>query len=123
MDKLDLFIDGKYVAARDDKRFGDVDPARGETFAQIAEASRDDVDRAVTAAKRALRGPWGKMSAADRADLLEKVAARISERFDDFLRAEMRDTGKPRASAAAIDIPRGGANFRIFAQMLRTFGT
>jgi aminomuconate-semialdehyde/2-hydroxymuconate-6-semialdehyde dehydrogenase len=123
MDKLDLFIDGKYVAARDDKRFGDVDPARGETFAQIAEASRDDVDRAVTAAKRALRGPWGKMSAADRADLLEKVAARISERFDDFLRAEMRDTGKPRASAAAIDIPRGGANFRIFAQMLRAFGT
>jgi aminomuconate-semialdehyde/2-hydroxymuconate-6-semialdehyde dehydrogenase len=123
LDKLDLFIGGEYVPAQSGKRFDDVDPARGSVFAQVALAGRDDVDRAVSAAKKALRGPWGRMGYGERADLLERVAARITERFDDFLAAEIRDTGKPRASAAAIDIPRGGANFRIFAQMLRAYGT
>jgi aminomuconate-semialdehyde/2-hydroxymuconate-6-semialdehyde dehydrogenase len=123
VNEIDLFIDGEYVPARSGKRFGDVNPATGEVHAQVAEAGSDDVDRAVRAARKALRGPWGTMGYAARADLLEKVATRVQERSDDFLRAEMLDTGKPRESAARIDIPRGGANFRIFAQLLRADST
>jgi aminomuconate-semialdehyde/2-hydroxymuconate-6-semialdehyde dehydrogenase len=123
MKDIDLFIDGEYAKSTSGKTFRDVDPARGVEIARVAEAGSSDVDRAVQAAKRALRGPWGSMGYAERATLLERVAVRINERFDDFLRAEMADTGKPKGSAARIDIPRGAANFAIFAQMLRATGT
>ncbi len=89
----------------------------------MSEAGADEVDRAVKAAKRALRGPWGKMDVQARGDLLAKVADRIMERFDEFLAAEIADTGKPRSWASAVDVPRGAANFRIFANQARSFGS
>src|SRR6185295_488068 len=78
---------------------------------------------AVTAAKRALEGEWGKMPPAKRAELLYKVADRINQRFDEFLRAEMLDTGKPVSLASHIDIPRGAANFKIFADTIKNAAT
>ncbi len=119
MQTLDLFLDGAFVAGSKQQRFDDVNPATGEVVAAVAEASRDDVDRAVQAARRALRGDWGRSSPAQRAALLERVARRIDERAEDFLAAEIKDTGKPRSLAESVDIPRGAANFRIFAELLR----
>ena len=98
-------------------------PATGEAFARVTEASVQDVDDAVGAARAALRGPWSTMGVNDRLALLDAVADRIMERFDEFLEAELRDTGKPVAFARNVDIPRGAANFRIFANMMRSFGT
>lgn len=121
MQTLDLFIDGAAVVGSK-QRFDDVNPATGEVIARVAEASQDDVDRAVQAARRALRGDWGKASPEQRARLLERVARRIEERAEDFLRAEILDTGKPRSLAASVDIPRGAANFRVFAELLRAYG-
>jgi aminomuconate-semialdehyde/2-hydroxymuconate-6-semialdehyde dehydrogenase len=118
-----LFIDGALCRASTDETFDDIDPTTGEVWAKVALAGRDDVDRAVSAAKKALKGPWGKLSANARADLLEKVADRIFARSEDFLRAEIRDTGKPAGFARVVDIPRGAANFRIFAQVLRNATT
>ena len=89
----------------------------------MAEAGADEVDHAVQAAKRALHGPWGRMDVEARGDLLARVADRIMERFDEFLVAEILDTGKPRSWAASVDIPRGAANFRIFANQARSFGS
>lgn len=120
---LDLFIDGAFAPSSSGKRFLDVDPATGLVVAEVAEATRDDVDRAVQAARRALNGPWARMGHTARADLLEKVAARILERRGEFLAAEIADTGKPVSLASKIDIPRGAANFRIFAQLLRADST
>ena len=117
MREIDCFIDGAYVSTQD--RFDDFNPATGERTARVALAGKDEVDRAVQAAKRALQGPWGKMSAAERAKLLAAVADEIDRRTEDFLRAEIDDTGKPRGLASKIDIPRGAANFRVFADMLR----
>lgn len=122
MRSLPLFVDGAYVHASSGRLFPDVNPATGEVACEVHEASADDVDRAVGAAKAALRGPWGRMSARDRADLLEKIARRIDERKDEFLRAEIEDTGKPLSLASTVDIPRGAANFRIFATVLRAMG-
>lgn len=120
---LDLFIDGAFSPASTGRRFDDLDPATGQPVAEVAEASADDVDRAVQAAKRALKGPWGRMGHVERADLLEKIAARIVERRGEFLAAEIADTGKPVALASKIDVPRGAANFHIFAQILRADST
>ena len=98
-------------------------PATGEVFARVVEATSGDVDDAVTAARAALEGPWGTMPVGERLSLLDRVADRIMERFDEFLEAELRDTGKPISFARNVDIPRGAANFRIFANMMRSFGT
>lgn len=123
MRKIDLFIDNQWVQAQSGARFSDIDPASGQIIAEVSEASADDVDRAVCAAKRASKGPWGTMGAPARATLLERVAARILERQEEFLAAEMADTGKPISLASRIDIPRGAANFQIFAQFLRADAT
>ena len=117
-----LFIDGALVPAASGRVFPDVNPATGQVAHEVAWAGADDVDRAVGAAKRALKGPWGKASARERADLLDKIADRIDARREEFLKAEIEDTGKPYGLASTVDIPRGAANFRIFATMLRSLG-
>lgn len=113
------FWPGRRAPARDRAVFADINPAHGGLVGYVEEASADDVDAAVQAARAALKGPWGKMSIDDRAKLLHRVASRIEERFDEFLRAEILDTGKPVSMASHLDIPRGGANFRVFADILK----
>ena len=116
-----LFIDGVFVDGA--SRFEDITPATGQVVAEVVEAGREDVDLAVAAARRALKGPWGTMPIEARCDLLSRVADRIMERFDEFLAAEIEDTGKPKSWASSVDIPRGAANFRIFANQARSFGS
>jgi aminomuconate-semialdehyde/2-hydroxymuconate-6-semialdehyde dehydrogenase len=117
------FIGGTYLSPRADRCFDNVNPATGQTVGQVHEAGADEVDQAVSAARAAMRGPWGRTSAAERAALLHKVADEIDRRFDEFLAAEMADTGKPRSLASHIDIPRGAANFRIFADIVKNAST
>ncbi len=121
--RLRLFIDGAFVDAVSGRTFQDISPVDGRVVAEVAEAGAEDVDRAVQAARRALDGPWGSMPANARLDLIAKVADRIMERFDEFLGAEIADTGKPVGWACDVDIPRGAANFRIFANLLRNLPT
>ncbi len=118
-----LFIDGAYVAASTGRMFDKVSPVSGEVIARVHEAGREDVDRAVRAAKAALGGPWGKLTIAERADLLQDLSRAINARFDDFLEAEVADTGKPKSLARMVDIPRGGANFATFADMIKNLGS
>lgn len=99
--------------------FADIDPATGNVVATVEEATRDDVDCAVSAAKAALKGPWGSIGVDDRATLMLKVADGIEARFQEFLRAEILDTGKPVSMASHLDIPRGAENFRAFADILK----
>ncbi|MDP2344905.1 MAG: 2-hydroxymuconic semialdehyde dehydrogenase [Deltaproteobacteria bacterium] len=120
MPVIPCFIDGK--ARETDKRFDDVNPTTGAKAHEVCEADAGVVDEAVQAASRALRGPWRQKSPAERATLLEKVADGIDARRDEFIRAEIEDTGKPIALAGVLDIPRGAQNFRAFAQQLRTMG-
>jgi aminomuconate-semialdehyde/2-hydroxymuconate-6-semialdehyde dehydrogenase len=63
------------------------------------------------------------MSDAQRGEILHKVADGIDRRFDEFLAAECADTGKPYNIASHIDIPRGAANFRVFADAVKNFST
>lgn len=117
-----LFIDGAYVPATSGRMFDKVSPVSGELIARVHEAGREDVDRAVRAAKAALTGPWGRLTVTERAGLLQELSREISARFDDFLEAEVADTGKPRSLARMVDIPRGASNFSTFADMIKNLG-
>ena len=116
------FIDGQHVLAGR-TRFENRDPATGELVSRVAEADEAMVDRAVEAARKALRGPWGRMGEAERSAILRRVAAGIERRFDEFVRAEMLDTGKPVGLVSHLDIPRGAANFNVFADQVATLSS
>ncbi|PWR17515.1 2-hydroxymuconic semialdehyde dehydrogenase [Zavarzinia aquatilis] len=115
------FIDGEFREGRD--WFENRNPCDNGVFAMVAEAGEAEVDAAVQAARRALKGPWGKMTVHERAAILHKVADGITRRFEEFLEAECRDTGKPKSLARHIDIPRGAANFKIFADLVKNVPT
>jgi aminomuconate-semialdehyde/2-hydroxymuconate-6-semialdehyde dehydrogenase len=119
---LTHFVGGRFVSSRGGN-FENRNPATGELIGTVSEADEATVDAAVKAARAALKGPWGKTSEQDRAVILRKVADGIMRRFDDFLRAEVLDTGKPISLASHIDIPRGAANFNIFADQVLTLST
>lgn len=114
------YIDGKFVGGM--REFADVNPADGSVIAQVAEADQALVDRAVRAAHKALCGEWGRITIRERAARLHKVAECIDTRFDCFVAAEVADTGKPVALARKLDVPRAAANFRVFADLIKTAG-
>ena len=115
------FIDGQYVEGV--RAFDKRSPLTNRPIAQVHEAGRVQVDAAVRAARAALHGPWGRLTVADRVDLLVALADGITRRFDDFLEAECADTGKPASLARHIDIPRGAANFMVFADVVKSVPT
>lgn len=117
------FINGEYTDGAAGRWFDDINPANGEVIARVAEGGETEVDQAVQAARAAMKGEWGRMPVARRMELLHKVADGINERFEDFLQAECLDTGKPRSMASHIDIPRGAANFKIFADLVKNVPT
>jgi len=113
------FINGEYIVAKSGKTFENRSPADGRLVSMVSEAGVGEVDAAVKAARAALTGPWGKMELAERTELLYAVANEINRRFDEFLDAEVADTGKPHTLAKHIDIPRGAANFKVFADVVK----
>ncbi len=119
--ELSNYVGGRFEAT--DRLFDDVTPVNGAIVARVHEADRPLVDAAVLAARHALETAWRVMPVAERCTLLHRVADGIEARFDDFLTAEVADTGKPASLARAVDIPRGAANFRLFADLIGTAGT
>ena len=115
------FIGGDFVATG--KTFENRAPVDNRVLGLVHEAGQREVDAAVAAAHRALKGDWGRMSVVKRAELLHAVADEINRRFDEFLQAEMADTGKPHSLASHIDIPRGAANFKVFADIVKNAPT
>ncbi|NNF15204.1 MAG: 2-hydroxymuconic semialdehyde dehydrogenase [Gammaproteobacteria bacterium] len=123
MQEFRHFINGKFVGSASGVVFDNRNPVDGSLIGQIHEAGPAEVNAAVSAAREALTGPWAQLTQAQRTLLLQRVAARITERFEDFLRAECLDTGKPATMAREVDIPRGAANFTAFAETLAAHPT
>jgi aminomuconate-semialdehyde/2-hydroxymuconate-6-semialdehyde dehydrogenase len=117
---LKNFVGGSFLPGKSD--FEDINPADGSLVARVAEASPELVDEAVQAARNAVEGDWGKKGVRERAALLYKVADCIESRFDEFVHAEVADTGKPISLASKLDVPRAAANFRVFADIIKTAG-
>lgn len=112
------YVNGRWVESPN--TFEDISPVDGSLVALVHEADGDLVDEAVKAGHRAVAGAWGRTTAADRVAVLRKIADEMERRQADFLAAEMADTGKPLSMAGVIDVPRGIANFRTFADILAT---
>lgn len=90
-----LLIDGKWVDPVDGKSFETLNPATGEPIAKVAEGNAKDVDKAVKAARRALEsGPWGKMDAAERGNLLLKLADLVEQNTGELAALESLNCGK-----------------------------
>lgn len=115
------YVQGRFVGSS--RQFDDIDPATGKIRAAVHEADDSLVAAAVDAARSALRGPWGQTTAEQRAAVLENIASGIERRAEDFLAAEVGDTGKPAELAKSLDVPRGIANFRTFANLIRASGS
>jgi aminomuconate-semialdehyde/2-hydroxymuconate-6-semialdehyde dehydrogenase len=109
------FVDGDFIST--DKHFDNVSPLDGEVLGKVHEADAALVDRAVKAARKALSGPWGQASVEERARLMHRVADVIERRFDEFVAAEVADTGRPIEQARALDVFRGITNLRTFADL------
>ncbi len=117
------FINGEYVPSMSGKTFADLSPVDGREIAVVHEAGQPEVNAAVAAARTALEGPWGKMSTPERMALLHRVADGMQKRFDEFVELECLDTGKPFGECSHVDIPRGAANFRVFADLVKNVPT
>ncbi|MEP3053174.1 aldehyde dehydrogenase [Ascidiaceihabitans sp.] len=89
-----MLIDGQWVDASDDARFDSFNPATGQKWATIPEATEQDVDAAVRAADRALDGPWGQMTPTMRGKCLRRLGDLLSENSETIGRIETVDTGK-----------------------------
>jgi len=123
MRQIQNFIGGEFTAGSSGKRFEKRSPLDNTVISSIAEAGRDDVDAAVDAARQALNGDWGRMSVDQRVQMLYAVADEISRRFDDFVEAEMADTGQTAHVMEHVFIPRGAANFKVFADVIKNVPT
>jgi aldehyde dehydrogenase (NAD+) len=94
-----MFIGGRWVGARDERTLPVVSPADGEAFDRIARGGAHEVDLAVAAARGALGGAWGRLSATERGRLLMKIGVAVLDHADELARLEARDTGKPMTTA------------------------
>ena len=101
--KYQLFIDGKWVDAESGKTFTTPNPATGKPFAEVAEADKADIEKAVRAARRAFEGKWSRMSARERGRLIYKLAQLIEQNAKELAAIETADNGKPIRDSQSID--------------------
>ena len=112
--KIQNFIDGNFVEPVGGKYLDNIEPATGKSYSQVADSDSRDVDLAVAAAEKAF-ADWSKKGAAERSQILLRIADLIERDLEKFARAESIDTGKPLSLARSLDIPRAVSNFRFFA--------
>jgi acyl-CoA reductase-like NAD-dependent aldehyde dehydrogenase len=105
-----LYVDGAFVDGTG-RSFKTVNPATEEVLAEVAEASAEDVDRAVKAARRAYTRVWSKTSGRDRGKYLFRIARILQERAREFAVLETLDNGKPIKESRDVDIPLAAAHF------------
>ena len=112
--RLQNYIDGQFAAPANGAYLPNVAPATGEVYGEIPDSGAEDVERAITAAKKAFP-LWSNLTAAERSAHMLRVSQRIEERLDELAAAESKDNGKPVKLATRVDIPRARDNFAFYA--------
>src|SRR5215208_4076019 len=113
-----LLIDGQDVPSAATRTV--YDPATGEPLAEVADATAADAERAVAAARAAFRsGVWSRVTPAERAAVLDRMAGLLQERAEEFAHTESHNTGKPLKFSSAFDVPLTIDNLRFFAAAAR----
>jgi len=111
-----MLINGKWVESASGKTFPTYDPSTGEVLARVAEGDREDIDRAVKAARAAFdTGPWSRLTSSERGRMVWKMADLIEQHLQEFAELETLDNGKPLKVARAADVPLAIDLFRYMA--------
>ncbi len=111
-----LLINGQFVDAASGKTFPTLDPRTGEVIAHVAEGDAEDVNRAVSAARKAFdEGPWPRMSAYERSKIMLRFADLLEKHSDELAALETWDNGKPYEQARNDEIPLLVRLFRYYA--------
>jgi len=114
--KRQMLINGKWVDAASGKTFPTYNPATGEVLAHVAEGDKEDVDRAVAAARAAFdKGPWRNITPSERGRVIWKLADLLEKRLEEFAQLECLDQGKPLGLARMVDIPTSIDQLRYYA--------
>ncbi|MFN3491479.1 MAG: aldehyde dehydrogenase family protein, partial [Anaerolineales bacterium] len=116
-----LWIDGKWVDSQGGGMMQIENPASGEKIAEVQEATRADVDKAVQAAKKAFYdGRWSRKTPSERSKAIWKLAELLEEKSEEFARVESENTGKPyKFLSLASDVPFTVDNLKFFATAAR----
>jgi aldehyde dehydrogenase (NAD+) len=114
-----LFLDGRWVDSHGGKTFESHNPGNGELLAVCADADKEDVDRAVSAAWKAFK-TWKHVSPQERSRLLLRIADLIDANAERLAMIETLDNGKPIRETLGIDVPLSSDHFRYFAAAVRT---
>jgi aminomuconate-semialdehyde/2-hydroxymuconate-6-semialdehyde dehydrogenase len=122
MEKLSNYINGELTAPVSGAYLDNYEPATGSVWNLIPDSDERDVQLAYTAAKEAF-AQWSNTPLEERMMLLMKIADKIQFHFDEFVRAESKDNGKPVKLARAVDIPRAISNFRFYASAVQHFAS
>jgi phenylacetaldehyde dehydrogenase len=111
-----MFINGKWVEAASGKTFPTYNPATGDVLSRIAEGDKEDINRAVAAARAAFdNGPWRKITVSERGKLMWRLADLIDKHLEEFAQLESLDNGKPLKIARVADVPLTSDMFRYMA--------
>ena len=114
--KHKMLINGKWVDSASGKRFPTFNPATGEVLSEVAEGDREDIDRAVKAARAAFEtGSWSKMTASERGRAIWRLGDLIEKNLEELAQIESLDNGKPLKVARAADVPLTAEMFRYMA--------
>ena len=113
------FIDGRFVAARSGRTFASINPATGETLAEVASCGEEDIDLAVAAARRSFEaGVWSRAKPAHRKEVLLKLARLLRENLHELALLESLDMGKLVNDAATVDVPGSAGIFQWYAEAI-----
>ncbi|XVF84942.1 hypothetical protein PTKIN_Ptkin17bG0079500 [Pterospermum kingtungense] len=111
-----LLINGNFVDSASGKTFPTYDPRTGDVIAHVAEADAEDIDRAVSAARKAFdEGPWPKMTAYERSRVLFRFADLLDQHTEELATLETWDNGKPYEQAAKVELPMISRIIRYYA--------
>ena len=109
--RYDLFINGEFVPAVDGKYFNTINPSNERKIAEVAEADKEDVEKAVASAQKAYQKTWSKMHPKERGKYIYRIARLLQERAREFSVIETIDGGKPIRESRDIDVPLAAAHF------------
>ena len=111
-----ILINGKWVEAASGKTFPTYNPATGDVLSRVAEGDKEDINRAVKAARAAFEsGPWSKITPSERGRMIWKLGDLIEKHLEEFAQLESLDNGKPLKVARVADVPLAADLFRYMA--------
>ena len=122
MTKIQNFINGKYVNPISNNWMDNYCPTNGEVYGQIPNSSKEDIEVAYKAAKKAFP-EWAQTTLDERSRIIIKISELLEYNLQRFAEAESTDNGKPESLAKSVDIPRAASNFRFFGNAITQFAS